>query len=108
MWTLKRICSLEQAGRSDPREGGIPPPTLSTEWSGWRECTPTSYSPTTFQPEDLFFGLVGVLDGLPAERGVQLQALFPFSVLPSSRLADTKVGREKGGGAGSHIPMRPL
>ena len=105
MWTLKRICSLEQAGRSDPREGGIPPPTLSTEWSG---STPTSYSPTTFQPKDPFFGLMGVLGGLPAEKGVQLQALFPFSVLPSSMLADTKVGREKGGGAGSHIPMRPL
>ena len=64
---LKRICSLEQAVGSDPREGGIPPPTLSTEWSGRRECTPTSYSPTTFQPEDPFFGLVGVLGGLPAE-----------------------------------------
>ena len=108
MWTLKRICSLEQAGRSDPREGGIPPPTLSTEWSGRSGSTPTSYSPTTFQPEDPFFGLMGVLGGLPAEKGVQLHALFPFSVLPSSRLADTKVGREKGGGAGSHIPMRPL
>ena len=106
MWTLKRICSLEQAGLSDPREGGIPPPTLSTEWSGRRECTPTSYSPATFQPVDQFFGLVGVLGG-SAEKGVQLYALFPFSVLPS-RLTATKVGGEKGEGAGSHIPMRPL
>ena len=101
MWTLKRICSLELAAGSDPREGSPSNAFHSVEWEEGMHSNliQSNNLPTHFLGSWEFW-----VDCLRNEFFVP----FLFSVLPST-LTDTKVVWEKVGGASSsHIPMRPL